>query len=84
MHREKRRQGLFRVFFNMGTMGFHGGEGWMPPAAAWAIGERPEMRDALPSVAFLVSGLSPIAQSVGNADGLQPCCSLSPCLRASL
>jgi len=64
----------------MGVMGFHRGEGWMPPLAAWAIEERSHTRDTRDCVVSLVCDRSSIAQSVGNADGLQPCVSVSPCL----
>jgi len=64
----------------MGVMGFHGGEGWMPPLAAWAIGERSQTRDTWDCDVSLVCDLPPIAQCVGNADALQPIPSVSPCL----
>lgn len=63
----------------MGIMGFHGGEGWMPPLAAWLIGARFQTRDILLCVVSLVWDLSPITQPGGNA-GLQPCVSAPPCL----
>lgn len=64
----------------MEVMGFHGVVGWMPPAAAWGIGERSQTKNTQDCVVSFVCDRSPISQSVGNADGLQPYVSVSPSL----
>ncbi len=45
----------------MGVMGFHGGEGWMPPLAAQCVGNADALQP-IPSV----SPCLPVKKSVGT------------------
>ena len=58
-----------------------GKEGWVPPAAAWVIGERSHTRDTVITAMSLMCDLSPITLARRNAGPPAP---LSPGLHVSL